>query len=67
VGRVWDCMMCTCVNEEGWDREGTGSEASSVLSYTLRYVRWAQCANLNHHLIVTEKKIKKPHVHLGQR
>ena len=34
VGRVWDCMMCTCVSEEGDDGEGAGSEAASLLSYT---------------------------------
>jgi hypothetical protein len=22
VGRVWDCMLCTCVSEEVWDGEG---------------------------------------------
>jgi hypothetical protein len=38
VGRVWDCILCTCVSEEGWDVEGVDSEASSLLSYTLRYV-----------------------------
>ena len=38
MGRVWDDMLCTCVKEEGGDREGTGSEVSSLLSYTLRYV-----------------------------
>jgi hypothetical protein len=38
VGRVWDCILCTCVSEEGGDGEGAGSEASSLLSYTLRYV-----------------------------
>ena len=34
--RVWDCMLCTCVSEEGGDGEGVGSEESSLLSYTLR-------------------------------
>ncbi len=38
VGRVWDCVLCTCVNKEDCDGEGTDSEASSLLSYTLRYV-----------------------------
>ena len=33
VGRVWDCILRTCVSEEGSD-----SEESSLLSYTLRYV-----------------------------
>jgi hypothetical protein len=38
VGRVWDCMMCTSVSEEGGDGEGESSETPSLLSYTLRYV-----------------------------
>ena len=38
VGRVGVCMLCTCVSEEGGDGEGAGSEAPSLLSYTLRYV-----------------------------
>jgi hypothetical protein len=38
VGRVWDCILCTCVSEEGWDGKGAGSEATSLMSYTLRYV-----------------------------
>jgi hypothetical protein len=53
VGRVWDCMLCTCVTEPsettpspsqltdtevGWDGEGVVSEGTSLLSYTLRYV-----------------------------
>jgi hypothetical protein len=38
VGRVWDCMLCICVSDEGWDGESVGSEALSLLSYTLRYV-----------------------------
>jgi hypothetical protein len=42
VGRVWDCMLCTCVSEEGGDGEGVGSEAPSLLSYTLRYVSLAE-------------------------
>jgi hypothetical protein len=32
------CMLCTCVSAEGWDGESVGSEALSLLSYTLRYV-----------------------------
>ena len=31
--------LCTCVSEEGGDGESVDSEASSLLSYTLRYVR----------------------------
>jgi hypothetical protein len=38
VGRVWDCILCTCMSEEGWDGEGVDSEESSLLSYPLRYV-----------------------------
>jgi hypothetical protein len=38
VGRVWDGMLCVCVSEEGGDGEGTVSEATSLLSSTLRYV-----------------------------
>ncbi len=30
--------LCVCITEEGGDGKGTGSEASSLLSYTLRYV-----------------------------
>jgi hypothetical protein len=36
VGRVGVCILCTYVSEEGGDEEGTGSEAPSLLSYTLR-------------------------------
>jgi hypothetical protein len=31
-------MMCTTVNEEGWDGEGVDSDVSSLMVYTLRYV-----------------------------
>ena len=41
VGRVWDCMLCTCVSEEGGDGEGESSEAPSLLSCTLFYVSLA--------------------------
>jgi hypothetical protein len=41
VRRVWDCMLCTSVSEEGWDEEGEDSEAPSLLSYKLRYVSLA--------------------------
>jgi hypothetical protein len=30
--------LCTCVREEGVDGEGVGSEVTSLLSYTLKYV-----------------------------
>jgi hypothetical protein len=38
VRRVWDCMLCTFVSEEGGDEEGVRSETPSLLSYTLTYV-----------------------------
>jgi hypothetical protein len=34
--------LCACVIEEGGDGEGAGSEASSLLSYTRRYVSFAE-------------------------
>jgi hypothetical protein len=38
--------MCTCVNEEGGDREVVRSEMTSLLSYTLRYVSFTlKCEN----------------------
>ena len=46
VGRVWDCMMCTCMNEKGGDGEGETSEAPSLLSYTLRYVSFAKLGHV---------------------
>jgi hypothetical protein len=46
VWRVWDGMLCTCVSEEGGDGEGAGSEAPSLLSYTLRYVSLAELGTL---------------------
>ena len=46
VGRVWDCMLCTCVSEEGGDRVGEISEAPSLLSYTLRYVSLTELGTL---------------------
>ncbi len=30
--------LCECVSEEGGDVDGAGSEVSSLLLYTLRYV-----------------------------
>ncbi len=44
--RVWDCMLCGCVSEEGEDGEGTGSETPSLLSYILRYVSLAELGTL---------------------
>ena len=34
--------LCACVSEEGGHGEGAGSEAPSLLSYTLRYVSLAE-------------------------
>ena len=34
--------LCTCVSEEGGDGESAGSEAPSLLSYTLKYVSFAE-------------------------
>ena len=36
VGRVWDCMICTCVSEEGGGEKSADSESLSLMSYTLR-------------------------------
>ncbi len=44
--RVWDCMLCVCVSEEGEDGEGAGSETPSLVSYTLRYVSLAELGTL---------------------
>ena len=46
VGRVWDCMLCTCMSEKGGDGEGESSEAPSLLSYTLRYVSFAKLGHV---------------------
>ena len=37
-GRVEVCMLCTCLSEEGKREKSVGSEESSLLSNTLRYV-----------------------------
>jgi hypothetical protein len=34
VRRVWDCMLCACVSEEGEDGEGAGSETPSLVIET---------------------------------
>ena len=46
VGRVWDCMLCTCMSEKGGDGEGESSEEPSLLSYTLRYVSFAEVGSV---------------------
>ncbi len=46
VGRVWDCILCTYVSEEGGDGEGETSEAPSLMSYTLRYVSLAELGHV---------------------
>ncbi len=40
--------LCTSVSEEGGTGEGVGSEVSSLLSYTLRYVSLAELGNVCH-------------------
>jgi hypothetical protein len=46
VRRVWDCILCTYVSEEGGDGEDTVSETPSLFSYTLRYVSLAELVTL---------------------
>ena len=46
VRRVWDCMLCTSVSEEGGDGEGVDSEGPSLLSYILRYVSLTELGTL---------------------
>jgi hypothetical protein len=36
VRRVWECMLCVCVSEEGGDGKGAASE--TLLSDMLRHV-----------------------------
>jgi hypothetical protein len=37
--------LCTFVSKEGGDGEGADTEASSLLSYTLRYVNLEELGN----------------------
>ena len=46
VRRVWDCILCSSVSEEGEDGEGAVSETPSLLSYILRYVSLAEFGTL---------------------
>ena len=46
VRRVWDCMLCACVSEEGGDGEGAASETPSLMSYILRYISLAELGTL---------------------
>jgi hypothetical protein len=39
-------MLCVSVSEEVGDGEGTVSEAPTLLSYTLRYIRLAELGTL---------------------
>jgi hypothetical protein len=38
--------LCTCASEEGGDGEAACSEIPSLLSYTLRYVSFAEVDNV---------------------
>jgi hypothetical protein len=46
VRRVWDCILCASVSEEGEDGEGADSETPSLLSYILRYVSLTELGTL---------------------
>jgi hypothetical protein len=46
VGLREPMHLCTCVTKEGGDGEGVVPEASSLLSYTLRYVSLAELGNV---------------------
>ncbi len=39
--------LCTCVNEEGGDGEAVCSETPSRLSYTLRFVSFAEVGRVS--------------------
>jgi hypothetical protein len=55
VGRVWDCMLCTFVREEGGDGEGESSEVP-LLSYTLRYVSLTELGHVCQLLFIIRVK-----------
>ena len=46
VRRVWDCMMCSFVSEEGGDGKGAASKTPSLLSYILRYISLSELDTL---------------------
>jgi hypothetical protein len=46
VRRVWDCMLCGNVREEGGDGKGPVSETPSLSSYILRYISLAELDTL---------------------
>ncbi len=46
VRRVWDCMMCSFVREEGGDGKGAASKTPSLLSYILRYISLSELDTL---------------------
>ena len=48
--------LCTCVSEEGGDGESAGSEALSLLSYTLRYVSLTDLDRLQRQQPETQEK-----------
>ena len=50
-------ILCTGVSEEGGDGEGPGSEPSSLLSYTLKYI------SLTHVDILCQVGFRQP-IHL---
>ena len=49
--------LCTCVNEEGGNGEGVGSEALSLLSYTLRYVSLSDLDRLPVWVVITDAPV----------
>ncbi len=56
---VWVAItmhLCTCVSEEVGDGESPGSEALSLLSYTLRYVSLTDLDRLQRQQPETQEK-----------
>jgi hypothetical protein len=47
VERVWDCILCVYVNEEGGDGGRTDSETLSLMSHTRRYVSFVDFDRLS--------------------
>ena len=44
--RVWDCILCVYVSEEGGDGEGVDLEVTSLPSHTLRCVSLTELGTL---------------------